>query len=89
MPLTAAQTTAFFENVAQMGIPNLTVVQIRQEGIAHVEDLVDLIKTLSSRLLLTCDALQAGCLIPILQRGQMRPFRPHLLYLEPSPSNVL
>ena len=24
-----------------MGIPNLTVVQIRQEGIVHVEDLVD------------------------------------------------
>ena len=41
MPLTAAQTTAFFENDAQMGIPNLTVVQIRQEGIVNVDDSVD------------------------------------------------
>jgi len=41
MPLTAAQMTAFFESAAQMGIPNLTVVQIRQEGIVNVDDPVD------------------------------------------------
>jgi len=41
MPLTAAQTTAFFENADQMGIPNQTVVQIHQEGIDTVDDLVD------------------------------------------------
>ena len=41
MPLTAAQTTAFFENTDQMGIPNETVVQIQQEGIDNIDNLVD------------------------------------------------
>jgi hypothetical protein len=41
MPLTAAQTTAFFEQDAQMGIPNQTVVQLQQEGITTVDDLMD------------------------------------------------
>ena len=41
MPLTAAQQTAFFEDAAQMGIPNATAVQLQQEGINNVDDLVD------------------------------------------------
>ena len=41
MVLTAAQTTAFFEDVAQMGIPNNTVVQLQAEGITTVDDLDD------------------------------------------------
>jgi predicted RecB family nuclease len=41
MPLTAAQTTAFFEHDVQMGIPNETVIQLQQEGITTVDDLVD------------------------------------------------
>jgi predicted RecB family nuclease len=41
MPITAAQTTAFFEQAAQMGIPNATVVQLRAEGIETVADLAD------------------------------------------------
>ena len=41
MPLTAAQRTAFFEEAAQMGIPNVTVVQLTEEGIAGVDDLVE------------------------------------------------
>jgi hypothetical protein len=41
MPLTAAQTTAFFEQDAQMGIPNETVVRLQKEGITTVDDLVD------------------------------------------------
>ena len=41
MVLTAAQTTAFFENAAQMGIPHATVVQMASEGIATVDDLAD------------------------------------------------
>jgi hypothetical protein len=41
MPLTAAQTTAFFEHAAQMGIPNATVVQLQAKGIGSVDDLVD------------------------------------------------
>jgi hypothetical protein len=41
MPLTAAQTMGFFEQDAQMGIPNQTVVQLQQEGITMVDDLID------------------------------------------------
>jgi hypothetical protein len=41
MPLTAAQTTAFFQDAAQMSIPNPTVVQLRDEGITIVDDLSD------------------------------------------------
>jgi hypothetical protein len=41
MPLTAAQVTAFFEGAAQMGIPNATVAQLREEGINTVDDLAD------------------------------------------------
>ena len=41
MVLTAAQTTAFFENPDQMGIPHATMVQMQQEGIQLVADLAD------------------------------------------------
>jgi len=41
MVLTAAQTTSFFEQGAQMGIPNATVVQLRAEGIESLDDLAD------------------------------------------------
>jgi hypothetical protein len=41
MVLTAAQTTAFFENDDQMAIPHGTVVQLAQEGIDTVDDLLD------------------------------------------------
>ena len=41
MVLTAAQTTAFFENPDQLGIPHKTMVQIQQEGIQTVADLAD------------------------------------------------
>ena len=36
MVLTAGQTTAFFENADQMGIPNATVVQLAVKGILHL-----------------------------------------------------
>ena len=39
MPITAAQTTAFFESADQMAIPNATVVQLVAEGIDTVDDL--------------------------------------------------
>jgi hypothetical protein len=39
MPITAAQTTAFFENADQMAIPNATVLQLVAEGINTVDDL--------------------------------------------------
>jgi hypothetical protein len=41
MVLTPAQTTAFFENGDQMGIPHATVVQLATEGIISVIDLAD------------------------------------------------
>lgn len=41
MVFTAGQTTAFFEDANQMGIPNLTVVQLQVEGLAAVSDLED------------------------------------------------
>ena len=41
MVLTAAQTTAFFEHVDQMGIPHVTVVQLQAKGITSVSDLAD------------------------------------------------
>ena len=41
MVLTNQQTTAFFEDAAQMGLPNETVVQLAVEGIATVYDLAD------------------------------------------------
>ena len=41
MVLTAAQTTAFFENPDQMGIPHETMVQMQEEGIETVADLAD------------------------------------------------
>ena len=39
MVLTAAQTTAFFEDNDQMAIPNATVVELQNEGIQTVDDL--------------------------------------------------
>ena len=44
MPLTAAQRTSFFEEDAQMGIPNRTVVQLQTEGLNAVEDLAEFVK---------------------------------------------
>ena len=41
MVLTAAQTTALFENQDQMGIPHATMVQMQLEGIQSIADLAD------------------------------------------------
>ena len=41
MVLTAAQTTAFFENADQMGVQHAMVVQLAQEGIQSIDDLAD------------------------------------------------
>jgi hypothetical protein len=41
MPITGAQTTAFFEDQAQMGVPHRTVVKFQEEGINSVDDLVE------------------------------------------------
>ena len=41
MVLTGAQTTAFFENAAQMAVPRATVDQLEQGNIEIVDDLTD------------------------------------------------
>jgi hypothetical protein len=41
MVLTAAQTAAFFQEEAQVGIPNPTVAQMQAEGITNVQDLAN------------------------------------------------
>ena len=41
MVLTAVQTTAFFEENAQMGIPHDSVIQLWNEGISTVNNLAD------------------------------------------------
>jgi hypothetical protein len=50
MVLTAAQTTAFFENGDQVGIPHATVVQLATEGITSVIDLADFDKEFLQQL---------------------------------------
>ena len=41
MVLTVAQTTAFFQDPLQMGVPNATVVALQDEGITTTGDLAD------------------------------------------------
>ena len=41
MVLTATQTTGFFENNDQMGIPHESMVQLQHEGIQSVADLAN------------------------------------------------
>ena len=41
MPLTAAQRPLFFEDDAQMGITNRTVIQLQTEGLNGIKDLVE------------------------------------------------
>jgi hypothetical protein len=50
MVLTAAQTTAFFENADQMAIPNATVLQLVTEGIDSVDDLSEFDKDTISQI---------------------------------------
>ena len=50
MVFTAAQRTAFFENNDQMGIPHATVVQLRDEGITHPDNLVDFNKDMIKQI---------------------------------------
>ena len=41
MVLTGTQTTAFFEQLDQMGIPHVTMLQLQAEGITSVSDLAN------------------------------------------------
>ena len=60
MVVTAAQTTAFFENPDQMGIPHAMVIQLQVEGITGIQDLADFDKDTLQQL---ADNLRklAGC----------------------------
>ena len=61
MVITAAQTTAFFKNPDQMGIPHATVIQLQVEGITVIQDLADFNKDTLQQL---ADNLRkpAGCI---------------------------
>ena len=50
MVLSAVQTTMFFEDLAYMGIPHPTVIQLQQEGIIIVDDISDFDKTIIKQL---------------------------------------
>ena len=50
MVFTAAQRTAFFENIDQMGIPHATVMQLQGEGIMYPDDLVDFDKDMIKQI---------------------------------------
>ena len=68
-----------------MGIPNATVIQIRQEGVDNVDDLVDFDKDTIEQIVANLfEALREGYQILTLQGQQVLRFRLHLLYLEPS-----
>ena len=71
MPLTAAQRNAFFEEAAQMGIPNVTVVQLQAEGIASVEDLGDFDKE-------TIEQIAANLRCPTGRVADPNPGRPQV-----------
>ena len=64
MVLTAAQTTTFFEQADQMGIPHATVLQLQSKGINLVSDLVDF-NTTSLRQLADNLRCPGGC-VPVL-----------------------
>ena len=44
MVLTAAQTTSFFVNNEQLGIPLATVIQLQQKGLDTIDNLADFAK---------------------------------------------
>jgi hypothetical protein len=82
MPLTAAQTTPFFEQDAQVGIPHATVMQLQQEGITIVDDLINFNKdTIKQRLLQISNDQQEGSQILIQMLHQEQQSLCQLLYL--------
>ena len=54
MVLTNAQTTAFFEDADQMGVPNATVVHLNTEGITTVDDLSEFDKDTIEQIAANC-----------------------------------
>ena len=62
MVLTAAQTTTFFENDAQIGIPHDTIIQLNVEGISVIADLTDFDKDSTKQL--ACNLQRPGGMVP-------------------------
>ena len=81
MVLTAAQTTAFFENPDQMGIPHATMVQMQQEGIQSVQILKN---SLSSSLQTTRGSLEEEFLTLIQTQHLEQQFQHQHSHMEPS-----
>jgi hypothetical protein len=80
MLLTAAQRTAFFEEDAHMGIPNMTVIQLQAEGLDGIEDLADFDKET-----IKYSASNLRCPAGRIADPKVPRFRHHPFYLGPSP----
>jgi hypothetical protein len=85
MVLTATQTTAFFENEDQIGIPRATVVQLIPGGITSVIDLADFDK--ESLQQLADKDVPSGFLISTLLPNQGPRLQHSQSFLEPNPSS--
>ena len=84
MVLTQLQTTAFFENPDQLGIPHETMVPIQREGIQAVADLADFEKQELQQL---ADNLRkpGGRIADIIQMQHLeQPSQRQHSHLEPS-----
>ena len=85
--MTAAQTTAFFEEAAQMGIPNALVAQLQVEGIVSVDDLAGFDKDTIAQIAANLRRPAGRIPDPNLERLQVRRFLLHLLCLERNPNS--
>ena len=81
MVLTAEQTTAFFENPDQLGIPHETMEQIIQEGIQTVADLADFEKPELQQL---AGSLEEEFLTLIPMQHLEQPSQHQYSHMEPS-----
>jgi hypothetical protein len=84
MPLTIAQTTAFFEQAAQMGLPNATVIQLQAEGITAIGDLVDFDKDTMAQIAANLRRPAGRIPDPNPVLRQEPQYQPHPLCLEPN-----
>ena len=84
MVLTQLQTTAFFENPDQLGIPHETMVQIQREGIQAVADLADFEKHELQQLADNLRSLEEEFLTLIQMQPLVQPSQRQHSHLEPS-----
>ena len=84
MVLTAAQTTAFFENPDQLGIPHENMVQIQREGIQLLQTLQILKNKNSSSLQITGGSLEEEFLTLIQMQHLEQQSQHQHSHMEPS-----